>query len=193
LKSADRFQRALRWIAGSVLGLGLATGIAHAEFHLAELQPKLTSGALTLAGSFDLSLSTKAEEALAKGIPLDVVIEVRLYKHRTLLWNEKLAEWTFRRQIRYHALAGQYLVSALVPQAAEGDSFLSLADALAYMGSLNDLILALPDAPDTGTDHLVRLRASLDIEALPTPLRPVAYTSPSWHLNSGWSVWKILR
>lgn len=173
--------------------LGLGSGVASAEFRLPELQPKIAPGALTLSGAFDLGLGTKAEEALAKGIPLEVVIDVRLYRHRTLLWNKKIGEWSFRRQVRYHALAGQYLVSAVAPAAGEGESFFSLTEALNYLGSLSDLILALPEPPDPEADYLVRVRAGLDIEALPAPLRPVAYTSPAWHLNSGWTVWTVPR
>jgi Domain of unknown function (DUF4390) len=192
-RRSSRAERAARWLAGSVVGLLLVAGTAQADFSVGDIHPKLTDTALTLSGSFDLGLSNRVEEALAKGIPLDIVIEVRLAKHRTLLWNQSYADWTFRREIRYHALSGQYLVGALVPQTGEGESFLSLSEALAQLGSLNDLILALPHAPESDADYLVTLRASLDIEALPAPLRPVAYTTPAWHLNSGWSTWKVPR
>ena len=60
-----------------------------------------------------------------------------------------------------------------------------------WTATLNAVALKLeePAAPDAV--HSVDLRVSLDIEALPTPLRPVAYTSFTWHLNSGWSTWKV--
>ena len=67
-----------------------------------------------------------------------------------------------------------------------------LADALKYLGALNELKLTLPEAPPAG-DYSVDLRVGLDIEALPTPLRPVAYTSLSWRLNSGWTTWGVAR
>ena len=31
----------------------------------------------------------------------------------------------------------------------------------------------------------------LDVEALPPPLRPIAYTSGAWRLNSDWHKWDI--
>jgi hypothetical protein len=77
------------------------------------------------------------------------------------------------------------------PEAESGDSLLTLQEALKQLGALNGVALKLeePAAPDAV--HSVDLRVSLDIEALPTPLRPVAYTSFTWHLNSGWSTWKV--
>ena len=51
----------------------------------------------------------------------------------------------------------------------------------------------IPDALAAQGEYLVRMRAHLDIETLPAPLRPVAYTSPSWHLNSGWTTWTITQ
>ena len=152
----------------------------------------MTDQSLVLTGNIDLSLSPQVEEALAKGIPLDVVIEIRLYRYRRFLWDKQVAAWTLHRSIQYHALSGQYLVSADEPGSETRESLLTQQEALKSLGSLNDLKLALADiAPDD--NYSIDVRASLDIEALPTPLRPVAYTSFAWHLNSGWTKWKVAR
>ena len=37
----------------------------------------------------------------------------------------------------------------------------------------------------------VRLRALLDIESLPSPMRPLAYLSSLWRLKSDWYEWPI--
>jgi hypothetical protein len=167
--------------------------VAAAEFRLTELQPRLSAGALVLAGGFELTLGPKVEEALAKGIALQVVIEVQLYKHRSWLWNQTLEERILRRQIRYHALTGQYVVNPKQADSDVAESFATLTEALRFMGALNDLTLPLAQPPDPEGDYRVRLRARLDIESLPAPLRPVAYATPSWHLNSGWTTWKAAR
>lgn len=176
--------------AATVLALaGLAPALA--DFRVAELRPALAGQSLVLNGQLELALNAKVEEALAKGIPLDIVIEVNLYRERDFLWDRKIADWTLHRRIQYHALSGQYLVNTLEPEPESGESLLTLPEALKQLGALNGVTLKLdkPVAPDAV--HTVDLRVSLDIEALPTPLRPVAYTSFTWHLNSGWSTWKV--
>jgi hypothetical protein len=169
----------------------LATAGARADFAPGDFQPRLAGGTLEIGGAFDLSLAPKVEEALAKGIPLEIVLEVRLYRERPWLWNARIDGWKVRREIRFHALSGQYLVRATEARTETPESYASLANALRALGNLGELKLALAGLPEPGREHLVRVRASLDIEALPAPLRPVAYTSLDWHLDSGWSAWKI--
>jgi len=182
------------WRRLAALLLGLAVlGQAAADFKVADVQPKFADQSLVLSGNIDLGLSSQVEEALSKGIPLEVVIEVRLYQYRRFLWDKQVATWTLHRSIQYHALSGQYLVSAGDPDSEIRESLLTQQEALKSLGSLNDLRLTLTDVAPADNYYSVDVRASLDIEALPTPLRPVAYTSFAWHLNSGWTTWKVAR
>jgi len=182
--------RSARRVVGFLLAALLPLA-AHAEFRLSTLEPRLSADTLQLDGGFDLALSAKVDEALGKGIALDILIDVQLERPRALLWNETLKEWALRREIRYHALSGQYVVSTENVPGAE--SFTSLGEALRYLGAFDALTLKLDQPVQTDRDYLVRLRARLDVEALPAPLRPVAYSTPGWRLNSGWSEWKIPR
>ena len=183
----------MHWRRFAFAALALALfGHAAADFKVAEVQPKFVGQSLVLIGNLDLGLSPKVEEAIAKGIPLEIVIDIRLYRQRRYLWDRKIATWTLNRRIQYHALSGQYLVSAGSADAETRESLLTQQEALKQLGSLNDLKLALAETP-TGDGYSMDIRVSLDIEALPAPLRPVAYTSFAWHLNSGWTSWKVAR
>lgn len=163
---------------------------AQAEFKITDVQSQVTDEALIVNGKIDFGLTPKVEEALSKGIELSMVIEVRLYRKRPLLWDQQLATWSLRRNLQYHALSGQYLVGS----GNTRDNFRVLTEALRSLGSLRELRLPLPEIEIAADDDcIVRLRAHLDIEALPAPLRPVAYTTLSWHLNSGWSLWNVAR
>ena len=94
--------------------------------------------------------------------------------------------------MRYHALSGQYLVSGPYDDSPQVESFTSLQQALKHIGAIEELSLPINQPLAVGDRrYLIELRASLDIERLPAALRPVAYTSPSWHLNSGWTTWKV--
>lgn len=177
-------------VAGLLLAAWLPLA-AHGEFRLSTLEPRLSAETLQLNGGFDLGLSAKVEEALGKGIELDVLIDVRLERPRAWLWNQTLHEWTLRREIRYHALSGQYVVST--PEAPGAESYTVLADALRQLGAFDALALKLDRPLEDDTDYQIRVRARLDVEALPAPLRPVAYSTAGWRLNSGWSTWKVPR
>jgi len=180
--------RPLLSIVGALLLLSSLSLTARAEFRIADVQARFNGAALVVNGTLDLTLAPKVEEALSKGIELPVIIELRLYHRRRLWWDQRLAAWSVRRVLQYHALSGQYLVDSGSAQ----ESFLSLADALKSFGTLNELRLTLPEIRLAAEDdYAVELRAHLDIEALPAPLRPVAYTTPSWRLNSGWSTWNV--
>ena len=181
-----------RSLAMAVLALTVFGDGNAAEFKVADVQAKFAGQSLVLDGHLDLGLSPKVEEAVAKGIPLEIVIDVHLYQKRRYLWDSKIATWALNRRIQYHALSGQYLVSAGSADTETRESLLTQQEALKQLGSLSDLKLALEEAV-TGDGYSVDLRVSLDIEALPAPLRPVAYTSFDWHLNSGWSSWKVAR
>jgi hypothetical protein len=179
-----------RWLSTVALlcAASLSPSPVSADFKIGDMRTHLTASALVLSGNLDLGLSPKVEEALSKGIELPVIIEVRLYRKRMLLWDQRLAMWSFRRRLQYHALSGQYLVNNGVMQ----ESFLALGEALKQLGTVTELRLPLPETPlGTHDEYSVKLRAHLDIEALPAPLRPVAYTTPSWHLNSGWTAWNV--
>lgn len=177
-------------LAATLFASSLAAG---ADFKTVEMHPRLTANQLELSGQMDLALSPKVEEALAKGIPIEIVIDIRLERERGLLWNATAGAWKLRRELRFHALSGQYLVRQLEPASALQESFATLPDALRFLGTLSELRFALDGVVRIDSQYLTQLRTSLDIEALPAPLRPVAYTSLDWHLNSGWSQWAAAR
>ena len=180
-------------LLGAVLTFAVST--AAAQFSVQDVQARLAEEALHLNTRIDLALAPKAEEALSKGIPLDVNIEVQLIRHRTFWWDKRVADWQLRRRIQYHALSGQYLVSGLHPDVYDLASFDSLASALSHIGTLQDAELPLTKKKNISSDgrYSLQLRVYLDLDALPSLLRPVAYTSPSWHLGSGWTTWTVQR
>jgi len=177
-------------IAAALFMVSTAT---YADFRVVDIQATFDESRLILSGSMDLVLSRKVEEAVAKGIPLEVEIEFRLMRERKMLWSKQLARWKIRRHIRYHALSGQYFVNNPTAKSKRErlDNFISLQQALRHMGTLTEITLDAPAERTVGTSYLLDARVSLDIESLPAPLRPVAYTSLDWRLNSGWTSWTV--
>ena len=78
-----------RW-ATVVLALACFSD-AGADFKVTDVQPKLVDQSLALSGNLELGLNAKVEEALAKGIPLEVNIDVLLHRERRFLWDREIA------------------------------------------------------------------------------------------------------
>lgn len=176
-----------------LLALLLASppALPDAGFKVNAVQSRAAGQTLHLSGHLDLSLTPKVEEAVGKGIPIELAIDVRLYRERPLIWDERVAGWQLRRELRYHALSGQYLIAG--DGAVERESATSLEEALNELAALDDVALPLAAPLRDDATYRVDVRVALDIEALPSLLRPVAYTSRAWDLNSGWTTWKVQR
>ncbi|MFV1992351.1 MAG: DUF4390 domain-containing protein [Acidiferrobacterales bacterium] len=170
-----------------------------ADFTVIKPGAELVNKNMELSGQLRLDLSAKVEEALDKGIPLAIEVEYRLFRIRKFIWDDQVANWSFTHSIQYHALSRQYLVRGHGLDDSSVESFTTLQEALSFMGSLDGLVLPLPQQLEEISDaknnpgYRVQVRARLVIEALPAPLRPVAYTSGDWRLNTGWVSWKIAR
>ncbi len=171
-----------------LVGVGAS---ARADFEISHIDAAAADRTLTVSGDIDLTLNNKVEEAISRGIPLDVELELRLYRDRPIIWAQHVATWIIRRQIRYHALSGQYLVANREPRPVRIENFTTLQQALRQMGTLSGVEFTLPGPLRKKARYKLETRVVLDIEALPPPLRPVAYTSLAWHLNSGWTTWTV--
>jgi len=66
-------------------------------------------------------------------------------------------------------------------------------DAIDALGKIAPIPVLEADKLAPGEDYRVRMRSRLDIEALPAPLRPLAYVHPGWRLGSGWHRWELER
>lgn len=160
---------------------------AQAAFRVTAATPQFRDGNLYLSADMELELTDKVEEALDKGIPMHLVIDISLHRVRPWLWDETIGEWQLVRKLSYHALSGQYLLATVGSD--QIDSYTALSQALRASGQLSEQEFPMNHFPGGDDQYELKLRVALDIGALPAPLRPSAYTSPDWRLNSGWSTW----
>jgi len=176
-----------------VLAAWLAAPVAWSKgFSVREVNAGFESERLVVTGALDLELSDKAEEALSKGIPIDVLIEFSLNRERRLFWDKRIGEWTLRARIQYHALSGLYLVT--LQDQDDPKSFASPRSALKFIGTLSRVSFPAPDAAnDSAGNYWLGLRVRMDVESLPAPLRPLAYVLSAWRLKSGWTEWPVQR
>ena len=144
-----------------------------------------------LDGQFSITLSSGAHEALENGIPLVFELQVQLVRTHRWLWDSVEIELKQVRQIQYHDLSRTYVVRDI--NAATQRNFRRLSDAMEAAGSLDELLLTNGQLIENAADYKIRLRGSLDIESLPTPVRLIAYVSSIWDMSSKWYVWSLDR
>jgi len=163
-----------------------------ANFSVKAAEAYLNDRVLHVNARFDLPVNPRIVEALSKGIPIDVVIDVNMAKHRWWWRNRVITDHVLHRRIQFHALSRQYLVSGL-RENDPSESFGSLSQALEHAGTLDEFEIILTAKKEIEADarYLLVLRARLDIEALPMLMRPLAYATPSWRRSTGWTEWPI--
>ena len=149
-----------------------------------------TKGGDFLEAQFDIELSSGADEAVQNGVPLVFELQIQVVETHTWLWDSVDVEITMRRSLQYHALSQSYRVKDL--EAGTQGNYRHLDDALHAVGKISSTLLA-DEALDGGPSYSVRLRGSLDVESLPTPIQLLAYVSSDWSMSSKWYKWPLVR
>ncbi len=158
-------------------------------FVVANADARLEEQTYLLDVQVDYGFSETALEALDNGVPLTLEMRIQVRRKGAWIWESNLVERYELYTIHYRPLPELYQVGRL-PEGPK-QSFVTRAAAIAALGEVYDLPLLDKNRLDPEESYLVRVKVSLDVEALPLPLRPVAYLKPSWDLSSGWSRWPL--
>jgi hypothetical protein len=128
---------------------------------------------------------------LQNGVPLFWDIHIKTFQHRDYFWDKPLVNAGIRYRIQYHALLNMYRVRD------EGGghlyNFSTLSAALDLMSTLSDFHVLDKVSYVPGKRYAVGIKVTLDRDALPLPLRPVAYINPQWYLSSDWTLWPLIK
>lgn len=103
--------------------------------------------------------------------------------------DEKIAAIEQRYQLSYRALSRQYLIKNI--NTGVQSSFPTLQAALDTLGAVVNFPMLDGQLIDPGEAYTAQLRARLDIEELPVPMRVLAYIYPGWRLKSEWYSWSL--
>lgn len=144
-----------------------------------------------LSADIDFRLSTRAKEALQNGVPLFWDIHIKTLQHRDYFWDNTLVNAAIRYRIQYHALLNMYRVRN--EGSRELYNFSTLSAALELMSTIRDYRVLERSAYVPGKRYAVGIKVTLDRDALPLPLRPVAYANPQWYLSSDWTLWPLTK
>lgn len=161
-----------------------------ADFQVLSAATRLDGNVYRLNAKLQYSLSAVAREALENGVPLTVAIDMEVRRRRKWAWDETVYSLAQRFRLEYHTLSRQYLVTNL--NSGVRRAFPNQEEALRYMGQIQNFPLLDKKLLEPKQRYKGALRARLDLDELPTPLRLFAYISEDWRLSSAWRTWKLL-
>jgi hypothetical protein len=185
LKNVPERLRALLFVALLVAPVWLLA----AEIEV--VNPKLTAteDGYVVAADFNFEINQRLEDAIAKGVVLNFVLDFELSKPRWYWLEEQAATRTQTYRLSYHALTRQYRVTT----GGLHQSFSSLADALLVFSRVRGwLVIEKGDkAVRTGEVYEASLRMRLDLNQLPRPFQINALGNKEWSLSSEWKSWPV--
>ena len=159
------------------------------EFEVTRMECRLQDGDYQLNADIRYDFSEKALEALANGVPLTLQLHLQLRREGAWLWERDVVDRRMSMQLRYHSLAALYQLVDL--ETGRQQSFATRDAVLAALGEIRALPVIEQKKLERGESYKLQLRTVLDIDALPLPLRSMAYISPSWNLSSDWGSCEI--
>jgi hypothetical protein len=191
-------RRKASWLALALLVLVACVGVdgfaraSDEAIHVTRIEPHLGEGIWQIDADFQTELDERAVQALTHGVPLSLMLEVRLSPAPRWYWPwpEPIAEAEETFLIHQHALSGQFIVQRV----NSGQRFIyrDVREALSGIGTVRNLSLVEAGALEAGVSYRGSVRLSLDIEELPAPMRPLAWLSWGRRFTSGWHHWAFV-
>ena len=177
----------------AVFMLFLAVSWARAAspgFHIQHATTRLVDGVHLLYARIVFDFSDDVVEAMENGVAITVAIESEVLR-MARGWDRTVGRVQARYRIQVHSLSRQYVVRNL--STGETTTYPDLAEMTDALGNIKNFPLLDDHVLEDGQAYRVRLRAYLEIESLPTPLRLLAYLKSSWRLASDWTTWRLQR
>jgi len=165
-----------------------------AGFDIRNARTKLVDGVYLLDADISFVFSEDALEAIENGVPVTIVLEMQVLRERGLVWDnlwwdKEVAHLEAKFRIETRPLSKTYLLRNV--NSGETQVFGSFNELVVGLGKIRNFPLIDEYLIDNQSRHYLRLRALLDIESLPSPMRPLAYLSSLWRLASDWYEWPI--
>jgi hypothetical protein len=158
-------------------------------FEVRSAVAELRDGVYHLNARIAYRLSSEAMEALEAGVPLGIRLDIEIFHPRRWWFDNADAVLRQSYQLEYHALSERYIV--LNVNSGDQASFRSLFAALQFLGRVERLPLIDAAVLDDEGAYDVRLRAVLDQEQFPGPLRLLAFWRRDWSIASEWYRWPL--
>ena len=160
-------------------------------FEVRSSRTNLNNGVHLLETRLQLVLSTEALDALNKGVPLTIELQVQFIRQRRFYMDALEHELAMRFELEYGQVSERYVVRNL--NSGDQDDFATLYSALNSLGRISDLPVIDDALLEPGRDYRVRVRAMLQTQQYPAPLRMLFFWRSQWQLQSEWFEWMLER
>ncbi|MDH3746843.1 MAG: DUF4390 domain-containing protein [Gammaproteobacteria bacterium] len=151
----------------------------------------LSDGVHLLDSRLQLVLSSEALEALNSGVPLTIELQMQVIRVRRFYMDALGAELQVRFELEYRPLSQRYIVRNL--NSGHQDSFPTLYSALNNLGRITDLPIIDDALLEAKKKYRIRVRAMLQTQQYPAPLRLLFFWRSQWQLQSEWYEWNLER
>jgi len=176
--SAARRGRALLWLAGLLLWLGL--GLARADgVLLNQLSTERVDDGLALNFSTRFELPKPVEEALAKGVPIYFSAEAAVLRNRWYWRDARVARASRSWRLAWQPLTRQYRVST----GGLNQSYESLAEAVASLRGVSGWRIAEAKELEDDGRYYLEFSYKLDTSQLPRPMQIGLGAPQGWDLK----------
>ena len=175
-----------------VLAGMLCAAVLHAQetgLEIRNASSRLDGGVWYLSARIDYRLNRDTLDALQNGIPLTFELQVDVTEERRWLPNVDVASLRQDFELSWQPLSRGYLVRN--KNSGDQRAHTTLFAALNDLGRIQALPLIDAALIDENKDYLVRLRAVLDQQQLPGPLRMLAFWDDDFTLESEWYRWNL--
>ena len=177
----------------------LATGGVFAQeeleregyFEVRSAGTELVDGVHLLNARLQLVLSSEALRALSSGVPLTIELQIEIIRVRNWYLDEGEAQLAVRYELEYRPLSQRYIVRNL--NSGDQDSFATLYSALNNLGRIQGLPLIDSSLLEARKNYRIRVRARLNTQQYPAPLRLLFFWRDQWQLESEWFEWLLER
>jgi len=160
-------------------------------FEVRSASSRLVDGVYRLDSRLQLVLSSEALDALNSGVPLTIELQLQFVRVRRLYLDAVDAELAVRFELEYRPLSQRYIVRNL--NSGDQASFATLFSALNNLGRIAGLPVIDAALLEDDATYRVRVRAMLQTQQYPAPLRLLFFWRSEWHLQSEWYEWILER
>lgn len=144
---------------------------------------------LYAAPALDLAFPEDMQAALNAGVGLTINLDIEVHAPVDYWFDNLVFRVRHTYTVERHELSERFLVTDTIR--GERWTFKTLREATAFLAALPPVAIGEVAILEQYPRLVARLRARLDVESLPAPMRPAVYLSPGWWRGTNWFEWEI--
>ena len=166
-----------------------ANVFAAEEIKVEHVSSRLVENNYYLDTQINFELHDDVLEALNHGVDLNIKIIIQVKLKRKWFRDKLYKQDTVKFKLGHRPLSDVYIVTNV--RKFERRQFDTLENALKYLGTIDHYFLLSNENINDEQNLTGLLKAKVNVDNLPPPLKPIAFISNKWQLDSQWRQWTI--